>query len=138
MTRLPLPFARRAAPFAACLLLAACANAPGDATPAAATATPPAASAGAAAPATLGVADQAMSCDQITAEVDRQNAIGKAAGEASAAAQKGTTMSQTDNATQMTEMDKVRQAAADRRGNAATARGNALVALGKQKKCFAG
>lgn len=135
MTRLLLPFA-------ACLVLAACTTPPGDgamavgSTPGVASSSGAAATPSGGAPATLGAADQAMSCDQIDAEVKVQNAAVDSAHTASAAANKGTTTSQTANTQQMSEMDTIRAAAADRRGAAATARAKALVSLGKQKKCY--
>lgn len=125
---------------ATCLLLGACAATPDAGTGVAAT--PAASPAGAttapaAAPAAASPADSALSCDQITSQVTAQNAIVNSAGAASAAAHKGTTTSQTAGVSAMSEMDSIRASAADKRGFAATQRANQLVALGKQKHCFA-
>lgn len=124
---------------ATCLLLGACAATPDAGTGAAATpaAAPGAATAAATPAATAMPADAALSCDQITSQVASQNAIVNSAGAASAAAHKGTTTSQTAGVSAMSEMDAVRAAAADRKGLAATTRANQLVAMGKQKHCFA-
>ena len=119
---------------AACLSLGACAAAPDPG--AGASSTPGTASSPTVA-ATASPADAALSCDQITAQVGEQNAIVNSAGAASAAARKGTTTSQTAGTSQMSEMDAVRAAAADRKGEAATKRANQLVAMGKQKHCYA-
>lgn len=124
---------------ATCLLLGACAATPDAGTGAAATpaAAPGAATAAATPAATAMPADAALSCDQITSEVASQNAIVNSAGAASAAAHKGSSTSQTAGVSEMSEMDAVRAAAADKRGLAATTRANQLVAMGKQKHCFA-
>ncbi len=125
---------------ATCLLLGACAATPDATTGAAATpvVVTPGAAAGAATTASTAMpADAALSCDQITSQVAAQNAIVTSAGAASAAAHKGTTMSQTSGTSEMSEMDAVRAGAADRKGQAATLRANQLVAMGKQKHCFA-
>jgi hypothetical protein len=128
---------------ATCLLLGACAATPDATTGAAATpaVVTPGAAAGAATTAATSAAampaDAALSCDQITSQVATQNAIVNSAGAASAAAHKGTTMSQTSGTSEMSEMDTVRAGAADRKGQAATLRANQLVAMGKQKHCFA-
>ena len=120
---------------ATCLLLGACAATPDAGTGAAAA---PGATTAAATPAATAMpADAALSCDQITSEVASQNAIVNSSGAASAAAHKGTTTSQTAGVSAMSEMDAVRAAAADRKGLAATTRANQLVAMGKQKHCFA-
>ncbi len=122
---------------AACLLLGACAATPdpgagkGATAPAAGAASGPAGGATAALP-----ADAALSCDQISTQVEAQNAIVTSAGATSAAAHKGTTTSQTAGVSEMSEMDAVRAAAADRKGEAATKRANQLVAAGKQKHCY--
>lgn len=125
---------------ATCLLLGACAATPDAGTGAAATpaAAPGAATAATAAPAATAMpADAALSCDQITSQVASQNALVNSAGAASAAAHKGSSTSQTAGVSEMSEMDAVRAAAADKRGLAATTRANQLVAMGKQKHCFA-
>ena len=125
---------------ATCLLLGACATTPGAGPGAAVPASSPAASGSAAADATTAPAlpsDAALSCDQITSQVDAQNAIVTSASTASAAAHKGTNTSQTAGVSEMSEMDAVRAAAADRRGEAAALRAKQLVAAGKQKHCFA-
>ncbi len=129
---------------ASCVLLAACATTPdAGAGPAAATAPAASGSPAGVATATGGItagalpADAALSCDQITSQVEAQNAIVNSAGAASAAAHKGTTTSQTAGVSAMSEMDTIRAAAADRRGEAATLRAKQLVAMGKQKNCYA-
>ncbi len=121
---------------AACLLLGACAATPDPGAGKGATAAGAASGPAGGATATL-PADAALSCDQITAQVEAQNAIVTSAGTASAAAHKGTTTSQTAGVSAMSEMDAVRAAAADRKGEAATKRANQLVAAGKQKHCYA-
>ncbi len=125
--------------FAACVLLGACAATPdaGAGSAPAAAGSPPGSATAAATPAAALPADGALSCDQITSQVAAQNAIVNSAGASSAAARKGTTTSQTAGTTEMSEMDTVRAAAADRKGTAATLRANQLVAMGKQKHCFA-
>ncbi len=125
---------------ATCLLLGACAATPDAGAPSSAvvaTPVPGGPAAAATTPAAAMPADAALSCDQITSQVATQNAIVTSAGAASAAAHKGTTMSQTSGTSEMSEMDTVRAGAADRKGQAATLRANQLVAMGKQKHCFA-
>ena len=122
---------------AACMLLGACATTPEPGAGPVAAAATPAAATGPTEPAT-GVlpADAALSCDQITTQVEAQNAIVNSAGATAAAAHKGTTTSQTAGVSEMSEMDAVRAAAADRKGTAATLRAKQLVAMGKQKHCY--
>lgn len=126
---------------AACLLLGACATTPEPVAGASAAPPPGAGSSSPAGAATAAAAalpaDAALSCDQITSQVEAQNAIVTSAGTTSAAAHKGTTTSQTAGVSEMSEMDAVRAAAADRKGEAATKRANQLVAMGKQKHCYA-
>ena len=120
-----------------CLLLGACATTPDAGTGAAATPAATASPSGATATAMAMPADAALSCDQITSQVAVQNAVVNSAGAAAAAAHKGTTTSQTAGVSQMSEMDTIRAAAADRKGEAATLRAKQLVAMGKQKHCYA-
>ena len=122
-----------------CVLLGACAATPdaGGGSAATAASSPSGGATAAATPATALPADGALSCDQITSQVETQNGIVNSAGAASAAAHKGTTTSQTAGVAEMSEMDAVRAAAADRRGEAATLRAKQLVAMGKQKHCYA-
>lgn len=122
---------------ATCLLLGACATTPDAGTASAtAAAVSPASASTSTASATAMPSDAALSCDQITSQVEAQNAIVTSAGAASAAAHKGTTMSQTSGTSEMSEMDTVRAGAADRKGEAATLRAKQLVAAGKQKNCY--
>ncbi len=125
---------------AACLLLGACATTPdaggGAAAGAAATPAGVANTGGGAAAAAASPADAALSCDQITSQVEAQNAIVNSAGATSAAAHKGTTTSQTAGVSEMSAIDTIRAAAADRKGEAATTRAKQLVAMGKQKHCY--
>ncbi len=122
---------------AACLLLGACATTP-EPVAGAGAAPPPGSGSSPTGAATAALpADAALSCDQITSQVEAQNAIVTSAGATATAAHKGTTTSQTAGVSEMSEMDAVRAAAADRKGEAATKRANQLVAMGKQKHCYA-
>ena len=122
-------------------MLAACATTP-EAGAGSAGAVPAASGSAGVATATGGItagalpADAALSCDQITSQVETQNALVNSSGAASAAARKGTTTSQTAGVSAMSEMDTIRAAAADRKGEAATLRAKQLVAMGKQKNCY--
>ena len=114
----------------ACSVLVAC-EAPGEA--------PQATTQGAsqAAVAANQPGDAALTCDQISAQVNDMNARIARASAAAQAAAKGTTDSITANTSSVSPMDEIRQARAKTEADQAKARADSLVALGKQKRCYA-
>ena len=81
--------------------------------------------------------DAALTCDQITSQVDDMNARIKTASATAQASAKGTTDAVT-NTSEVTPMDQIRLTHAKAEADQAKARADTLIALGKQKKCYKG
>lgn len=81
--------------------------------------------------------DAALTCDQITSQVDAMNARIKTASATAQAASKGTADAVTGTS-EVTPMDEVRQKRAKTEADQSKARADSLIALGKKKGCYKG